>query len=192
MGKLGRIETPWTAATFLVTDQRAFGDAWRYELVDGIVIAHAAPAPRHGRLIGSLAGVLYARPRGHPSKLEIGSGATPLDQQRATARIPDLLIRCAGQPRVLFEVVSSSELHAWRDRDRKRRDEQDIDSVQEIVEIYQDEPSAHLYRRGPGGAWLFEAFNDLDTVIRLASLDLDLPMAEIYEGIDFDEPSAGA
>ena len=189
MGKLDRIAPPWTAASFLVTDQRAFGNAWRYELVDGVVIAHSAPAPRHGELQARLALTLGRRLDDHPCKLEVGSGATPLDQQRSTARIPDLLIRCSGQPRVLFEVVSPSELRAWRARNRKRRDEQDIDSVQEIVEIYQDEPSAHLYRRGSDGAWLFEAFDDLDAVIPLASVGIDVPMAEIYKGIDFDEPS---
>ena len=189
MGKLDRIETPWTAASFLVTDQRAFGDAWRYELVDGVVVAHAAPAPRHGELQARLALALGRRLDDHPCKLEIGSGATPLDQQRATARIPDLLIRCDGQPRALFEVVSPSELRAWRDRNRKRRDEQEIDSVQEIVEIYQDEPSAHLYRRRPDGVWQFEAYDDLDAVIPLLSVGIDVPMAEIYKGIALDEPS---
>jgi Uma2 family endonuclease len=189
MGKLDRIETPWTAASFLVTDQRAFGDAWRYELVDGVVIAHAAPAPRHGELQARLALALGRRLDDHPCKLEIGSGATPRDQQRATARIPDLLIRCSGLPRVIFEVVSPSELRAWRARNRKRRDAQDIDSVQEIVEVYQDEPSAHLYRRGPSGVWLFEAFDDLDAVIPLTSVDIEVPLAEVYKGIDFDDPS---
>ena len=65
----------------------------------------------------------------------------------------------------------------------------DIESVQEIVEIYQDEPPAHLYRRGADGTWLFEAFDDLDAVIRLASVGLDVPLAEVYKGIDFDDPS---
>ncbi len=185
MGKLDRIETVWTAEAFLQTDQNTFGDAWRYELVDGQVVAHAAPAPLHGRLIAKLALALGRRMESHPYELEIGSGAAPTQQQRATARIPDLLIRCNGEPKVLFEVVSPSELRAWRDRNRKRRDEQGIDSVQEIVELYQGEPSVHLYRRQQDGGWRFEAFDELDSVIPLASVSLDLPMGEVYAGIDF-------
>ena len=192
MGKLDRIDKAWTAEAFLAADQHVFGDAWRYELVDGQIVAHAAPAPLHGELMAKLALALGLRLRGHPCKLEIGSGAAPTRQQRATARIPDLLIRCAGLPRVIFEVVSPSELRAWRARDRKRRDEQDIDGVQEIVEIYQGEPSAHLYRRRPDGAWLFEAVDGLEASVQLTSLGLDLPMAEIYAGIEFDEPSDAA
>jgi hypothetical protein len=37
----------WTAERFCVTDQHVFGDAWRYELVDGRIIAYAAPSPEH-------------------------------------------------------------------------------------------------------------------------------------------------
>jgi hypothetical protein len=43
-----------TADRFLVTDQHMFGDAWRYELVDGRVIAHAAPTPEHGAILAGL------------------------------------------------------------------------------------------------------------------------------------------
>ena len=185
MGKLDRVETVWTAEAFLRTDQRTFGSAWRYELVDGQVVAHAAPAPLHGRLIAKLALALGRRMDGHPCELEVGSGAAPTQQQRATARIPDLLIRCDGEPRILFEVVSPSELRAWRDRNRKRRDEQGINTVQEIVELYQGEPSAHLYRRQLDGSWQFEAFDELDSVIPLVAVSLDLPMGEIYAGVDF-------
>lgn len=188
MGRLDRIEAPWTAASFLVTDQRTFGNAWRYELVDGVVVAHAAPSPRHGQLQARVALALGRRLDDHPCILEIGSGATPLDEQRATARIPDLLIRCDGQPRVLFEVVSPSELRTRRARDRRRRDQQEIGTVEEIIEIYQDEPSVHLYRRSRDGIWAFEAFADLDATVRLTSIDLDLPLAEIYKGIGFDDP----
>ena len=187
MGKLDRIETVWTAEAFLRTDQSAFGDAWRYELVDGQVIAHAAPAPLHGRLIAKLALALGRRLENHPCELEIGSGAAPTQQQRATARIPDLLIRCGSDPRVVFEVVSPSELRDWRGRDRKRRDEQDVEGVHEIVEIYQSQASVHLYRKGAEGEWMFEAVSDMEGVLVLRSLGLELPLSEIYAGVDFTE-----
>jgi hypothetical protein len=31
-------EEGWTAERFLTTDQREFGEAWRYELVDGRIV----------------------------------------------------------------------------------------------------------------------------------------------------------
>ena len=33
----------WTADTFLAADQHEFGEAWRYELVDGQITAQRAP-----------------------------------------------------------------------------------------------------------------------------------------------------
>ncbi|MEO8714226.1 MAG: Uma2 family endonuclease, partial [Acetobacteraceae bacterium] len=111
----------WTAEEFLATDQREFGDAWRYELVDGSIVAHAAPTPEHGAIISGLTGALVSRLRGNRDgcRPETGSGAAPKTQQRSTARIPDATIRCGDLPRVVFEVVSPSELRAWRARDRK-------------------------------------------------------------------------
>ena len=44
----------WTAERFLVTDQHEFGDAWRYELVNGRIVAHAAPSPEHGAILAGL------------------------------------------------------------------------------------------------------------------------------------------
>lgn len=187
MGKLDRVDTVWTADAFLQTDQRSFGDAWKYELVDGEVVAHAAPAPLHGAIMAKLAVAVGLRLRGKPCRLEIGSGAAPRAQQRPTARIPDLLVRCGELPRVLFEVVSPSELRDWRGRNRKRRDEQDVSGVEEIVELYQSEPSAHVYRNDGVGGWRFEAVDDLDGVLHLRSIGIEVPLSEIYDDVDFAE-----
>lgn len=173
----------WTAAEFLATDQREFGDAWRYELVDGVVVAHAAPSPEHAAILAGLIAALAVRLRGHPDgcRPEAGSGAAPRKQQRPTARIPDATIRCSELPRVLFEVVSPSELRAWRARDRKRDDLQNVEGVGEIVELYQDEIAAHIYRREPDGTWSFDAVGGAEAVLDLRSVGIKMPMDEVYE-----------
>ena len=184
----------WTADEFLAAEQGQFGDAWRYELVDGRVIAHAAPSPDHGAIVSGLIGALANRLHGNPNgcRPEAGSGAVPKRRQRNTARIPDVMVRCGDLPRVAFEVISPSELRAWRVRDRKRRDLQDVEGIQEIVELYQSEPAAHIYRREPGGSWSFQAADGLDAVLNLISLAIEVPMAEIYEFVTFpfDQPPA--
>lgn len=187
MGNLDRVETGWTAEAFLKTDQHVFGNAWKYELVDGQIVALAAPVPLHAFIHGNLSLAIGSRLRGKPCRMEIGAGAAPQNQQRATARIPDALIRCNGQPRVIFEVVSPSELRDWCGRDRKRFDEQDVEGVVEIVELYQSQPSAHIYRKGEDGAWTFDAVADMGAVLRLRSVEIDVPLAEIYEDVDFTE-----
>lgn len=173
----------WTAEAFLAADQREFGDAWRYELVDGVVIAHAAPSPEHGAILSGLTGALVTRLRGNQDgcRPETGSGAAPKTQQRSTARIPDATIRCGELPRVAFEIVSPSELRAWRERDRKRSDLQDTEGVAEIVELYQDEMAAHVYRREADGTWSFGAFGGTEAILELQSVGLEIPFSEIYE-----------
>jgi Uma2 family endonuclease len=181
----------WTSAEFLAADQAEFGDAWRYELVDGVVVAHAAPSPDHGAVLSGLSGSLTARLEGRPGgcRPETGSGAAPKQQQRATARIPDAMIRCGDHPRVVFDVVSPSELRAWRARDRRRLHLQDIEGVQEIVEIYQDEAAIHVYRRESDGRWTFNAVNGLEAVLSLTSVDMAIPLSEIYRFVELDHPT---
>jgi Uma2 family endonuclease len=171
----------WSAETFLLADQAQFGDAWRYELVDGVIVAHAAPSPDHGAILAGLTVALGARMANHKSgrRPEIGSGAAPRKQQLPTARIPDATIRCGDEPRVVFEVVSPSELRAWRARDRKRADLQDVAGVAEIVEIYQDEAALHVYRKQADGRWVMEAVGGLDALLTLESVGLSIPLSEI-------------
>ncbi len=112
----------WTAERFLTTGQHEFGDAWRYELVDRRIVAHAAPSPEHGAILAGLTGALVSRLRGNPGgcRPESGSGAVPCSAQRATARIPNALILGGEDPKVMFEVISPSELRHWTERDARR------------------------------------------------------------------------
>jgi Uma2 family endonuclease len=183
MDNAARIAGGWTADEFLRTDQSAFGDAWRYELVDGEIVAHAAPTPDHAAIVMGLGTALGNRLRGNKEgcRPEAGSGAAPRQQQRATARIPDAMVRGGDLPRVVFDVVSPSELRAWRARNLRRRHLQDIEGVAEIVEIYQDEAAIHIYRREATGQWFFDAVDGLDSSLNLNSVGLDIPLAEIYE-----------
>jgi Uma2 family endonuclease len=171
------------ADTFLQTDQSAFGSAWRYELVRGRIVAHAAPSPDHGAILSNLAGEIGNRLREHPEcRSEIGSGAAPSYEQRDTARIPDATIRCDKLPRVLFEVISPSELRHKRDWDQKRADLQAVEGVQEIVEIFQDEMLVHVYRRHEA-VWTFESISGAAAEIALPSVGIAVPLAALYERV---------
>src|SRR5208283_1396444 len=171
------------ADAFLRTDQSEFGNAWRYELVRGTIVAHAVPAPEHGVILSNLATEINNRLRGHPEcRSEVGSGAAPQYERRDTARIPDAMIRCGKHPRVLFEVVSPSELPHKRQRDQRRADLQAVEGVQEIVEIYQDEMLAHAYRRH-GAGWVFESIAGPDALVALPSVGITVPLAALYERV---------
>src|ERR1700761_5860653 len=172
-----------TADDFLTMDQSSFGSAWRYELVDGRVVGRPALSPHLAAILAGLGGAIGSRLRGRRDcRPEIGSAAIPKRAQRNSARIPDAIVRCAGLPRILFEVVSPSELAHRRQRDLKRRDLQDVEGVEEIVELY-EEPAAHIYRR-LGSAWTFEAIDGIDATLVLRSIGLEIPLSEVYAFID--------
>ena len=171
------------ADAFLRTDQSEFGPAWRYELVCGTIVAHAAPSPDHGAILSNLTSEIRTRLRGHPEcRSEVGSGAVPHYERRDTARIPDATIRCGGVPRVVFEVISPSELQHKRDWDQKRADLQAVEGVQEIIEVFQDEMLVHAYRR-QGTAWTFESIGNAEAEVRLPSVGISVPLAALYERV---------
>ena len=140
-------------------------------------------------IAANLASALRTRLRGHSSgcRVEVGSGAAPRRQKRDTARIPDITVRCGEHPKVVFEVVSPSELRKWRQRDEKRADLQNVEGVWEIIEIYQSEAAVHVYRLAADGSWHFEANDGVTAVVRLDSVGLEIPLAEIYEDLDLAE-----
>jgi len=189
-----RLEKTWTADEFIAQDQHDFGDAWRYELVDGQVLAHAAPAPEHGAILAGLTGALVSRiaamPRG--CRPETGSAATPRTAQRNTARIPDVMIRCSEHPRVAFEVVSPSEIRGWRARDRKRQHLQAVEGMRELVELFQEDYAVHVYRLSTQEAWTFEALGGAEAILHLESVGLSIPLAEIYLLATFAQPEPEA
>jgi len=175
------------ADAFLRTDQSEFGTAWRYELVRGAIVAHAAPSPEYGVILGNLAAALHGSLRDHRDcRSEVGSGVAPKYEQRDTARIPDAMIRCGGLPRVLFDVISPSELRHKRQWDQRRSDLQAVDGVAEIIEIFQDERLAHAYRR-EGAGWTFESIAEPDAVVALRSVGIKVPLAALYERVPIEE-----
>ena len=91
----------------------------------------------------------------------------------------------------MFEVISPSELRNWTQRDARRRDLQAVDGARDIVELYQSERARHIYRRLPSGTWSLEALGGPDAILRLPSVGLEIPLAEIYAFASLLESGAG-
>jgi Uma2 family endonuclease len=80
MGNTVRLEEihSMTVDEFLATGQIAFGSAWRYELVDGLPVAQAAPSDEHAMISANLAAALTHRLRGNRDG-SVRSRASPPD-----------------------------------------------------------------------------------------------------------------
>lgn len=102
---------------------------------------------------------------------------------------PDLLVSCEPedlarywreQPCLVVEILS--EITARIDRREKLLAYREIPVLKEYLLIEQDVPRLTLLHRAEG--WQPLSL-ELGATLRLESIDLEMPVAELYEGVDF-------
>jgi len=160
----------------------------RYELAGGRVVMMPGASRAHGMLVTNLVVSLRSRldPRQSAIISEFGLDAGP-----ETLRYPDIVVDRAGggakdytatAPVLLVEVLSPST--AATDLGDKAAEYLEIPSLLAYIVLSQDAPKAWVWARAtgefaPGPAVIAEA----EAIIRIPSLQLELPLAEIYAGI---------
>jgi Uma2 family endonuclease len=86
-------------------------------------------------------------------------------------------------PRVIVEVLSqSTELY---DRGDKFSLYREIPSLAEYVLISQSHPRIECYFRRDDGGWTFGPYEGIAAAAKLLSLNIELPLKEVYAGIEF-------
>ncbi len=163
----------------------------------GEIFAMAGGTIRHSRICTNLVGELRNRLKGSPCS-PYESNLRLRIQSTSLRCYPDVSVFCDNfefdpedpsrqtvtNPTVLFEVLSKST-EAY-DRGLKSLAYRTISSLKMYVLILQDEPRAEIHRRQPDGKWVIEDIQGLDTTLPLTALNVNLPMAEVYYGVDFD------
>ena len=184
----------YTIAEYLAMEEKATD---RHEFHDGEILAMSGGTYRHSRTNTNLLVALGTRLRGTPCE--------PLDSNmrvRITGRrsylYPDISIVCGGpqfdlddpkrttitNPRIVVEVLSDSiELY---DRGAKFSLYREIPSLQQYVLVSQHEPLVEAYLRQAEGAWLLNPIKGMASSLLLPSVNLGIPLAEIYGGVEFE------
>ena len=88
-----------------------------------------------------------------------------------------------ANPVVLVEVLSKST-EAY-DRGEKSAHYRRIESLREYLLIAQREVRVERYRRAGNNEWVLSEFTDVGGVLELASLGIEIPIAAIYDGVEF-------
>jgi Uma2 family endonuclease len=177
-----------TLAEFLAWEER---QPLRYEFDGFGPVAMTGGTAGHAQIQRNLAVAFTARLRGRPCQFLGGD----LKFQVAEGRIryPDGMVVCSPVPRtativfdpvVVFEVLSPSTTR--NDRLIKAREYQATPSVQRYVMLEQDGVGATVYARS-GEAWTHEILV-ADSILSLPNIAVELPLAELYEGIVFETP----
>jgi Uma2 family endonuclease len=178
-------------AEYLEQERRA---EHKNEYFQGEVSAMAGASRRHGLIVTNLVAELRQQLKGKPC--EVYSGDLRLRVTPAGLyAYPDVLVAyCDVQfaddqkdtvlnPVVLIEVLSEST----RDYDRGTKFEyyRTLPSLMEYLTVAQDKPHIEHWMRQQEDLGMLAEFHKLSQTIRLASIDCLLPLAEIYDKVDW-------
>jgi Uma2 family endonuclease len=164
----------------------------KHEYVGGIVYAMAGARNVHNLIATNLIGALHARLRGRPCR-PFNSDTKIRIRLPAQTRFyyPDASVICRpnsqtdsfqDEPAVLFEVLSRGTRRI--DEGEKKDAYLTIPSLAVYVLIEQDTAGAVAVRRTEGG-FVREVYEGNGAVLPLGEVGIDLPLAEIYEGVEF-------
>jgi Uma2 family endonuclease len=88
--------------------------------------------------------------------------------------------QAVSDPFLIGEILSpSSDRHDRRDKLPVYRQ---IETVHEILLIASDERYAELHRRS-GAQWITEILRGGESMLRLVSVGIEVPISDLYEGI---------
>jgi len=163
----------------------------RYELVGSRVVMMTGGSRGHAILVRKLAAALEKRL--DSSRWTVLTSDFGVDVEPSTVRYPDVVVDVAGgrlkdltatAPAVIAEVISPSS--AKDDLGVKADEYVRLPSLSAYLVLAQDEAKALVWLRG---ARAFSSkrrvIEGLDAMIEIASLGIDVPLAEVYAGLEY-------
>lgn len=171
----------------------------RHQYYRGEIFAMAGGSPEHSLIIANVGRELGNRLRGKPCRV-YESNLRVRIPRTTLYTYPDIPVICGElrfdpldtrkqtvlNPSLLVEALSPGT-EGW-DRGGKFESYQSIESLNEYVLVSCQTPRIETYLRQPDGRWLYTPHAGLDAIARLASLAIDLPLAEAYAGVTFPPP----
>ena len=179
-----------SAEEYLALDRAA---EFRSELIDGEIIEKPGASIRHARLQVILACEIQAALRDSPCQAFSSNLRLRVSPRMYT--YPDLTVVCGEpvvadkrqdillNPTVIFEVVSPST--AYYDWGVKFRRYRQIESLTDYILVDQDQTRIEQFTRGDANTWTLRDYQRPDETLLIPSIGVSLPLAAIYEGIEF-------
>ena len=180
------IPNPMTVADFLAWD--GGGHVGKLELVDGVPRAMSPASATHAVIQLNIGSAIREHLRSRKSPCRAGTEApiVPPMGKRINARAPDVSVTCSPpsndgtfvEPVLIVEVLSpSNQADTWE----SIRALAGLTSLSEILVVHSTFIEAQVFRRDAKGAWLAEPeVVGQGGILRLTSIELDLPVSEIY------------
>lgn len=167
----------------------------RSEYYRGEVFPMEAAKFNHELVVANIIGALI---REAPKRncLTLGSNLRVAVSPTGLYTYPDVTVVCGGpqfsddsreeviNPKLIFEVSSPSTKDY--DSGTKFTQYRTLSSFAEYIMVAQDAPAIVQCVLQSNHSWLLTEIQGLDQVLRLESLDLEVPLSMIYENVKFD------
>lgn len=163
------------------------------EYHDGTIVAMAGGTAPHSLLAVKVASELTHRLKGRACLVFNSDMRLWIDSVRRFL-YPDVSGLC-GQPQYLdgtrdvllnptFVVEVRSPRTEAYDRGKKLAYYMALPSIGEVLLVSQDELRVEKYARQPDGIWRFESAAGFDAILRLESVNCEVPLRDFYEGVE--------
>jgi Uma2 family endonuclease len=165
--------------------------SYRYELIDGRIYDMTGSSPEHSAIAGNIDSLFREQLvrtgpcRTHRDQYVVIPGKPPV--------VPDVVVTCdladwdkdrrlrpfkIQSPLIVVELLSPATERY--DRNKKFDRYRSCTTLEVYILVNQDEQAVEIYRRKT--SWRRELFTT-NQVVKLDQLDLEIPLALVYEGI---------
>ncbi|HEX4999283.1 MAG TPA: Uma2 family endonuclease [Terriglobia bacterium] len=169
----------------------------RFEYRNGEIVCMSGGSAQHAEIAANIIAYLKTKLRGrschvYGSDLAIDApGGRPY-------RYPDVSVVCGerrieevdgrdclSNPVILVEVLSPAS--ASYDLGVKFEEYKSIPTLTDYILVAQDRPYVIRRTRDDRNTWRETAFESLDATVHLESVDVNLDMRDVYEGLEFQQ-----
>jgi Uma2 family endonuclease len=180
-----------TPEEYLELDRAA---EYRSEYYNGEMFAMAGGTNNHALLIGATYAAIRPVARARGCRVYVSEMRLRVQSGRLHA-YPDVMVICGNpvfidtrddtvtNPVLIVEVLSKST--EALDRGLKSTQYRTIETLREYVIVSQWEPRVEVFRRRSAQEWLMTEYAGLDAVCALESLECQIPLAAIFEDVEF-------
>lgn len=177
----------------------------RHEYWDGEIFAMAGESDNHGTISTNLIAELRRQTKGSDCrifskdmKIRSGSDIDLHKSLKGFFSYPDIVIVCGAirhhdkfkdvvlNPKVVIEILSPTTENF--DRGEKfRRYRENLPTLTDYALVSQNLPWIDHFRRGAknNGEWILTPVRGLEAVWKLKNLDIRIPLADVYDGVEF-------
>jgi Uma2 family endonuclease len=170
----------------------------RAEYFDGTIRDLDGSSSEHSLILVNIASEikLALKPKNMPCRVYAANALLAIDQI-STILVPDVYVVCGPQlpsaqhasintaATLVVEVMSESTISF--DRGEKFEHYQLIPSLQEYVLVEQVEARVEVFSRRPSGPWKRKVYWGMEDVVKLDSIQVEIPMALIYADVVFED-----